>query len=328
MFLNKSRVMVGAALLLLSGCASDEVDLKSSPYTQAAVIKDMGGTYKIGKPYQIMGQWYYPKEDYTYSEEGIASWYGEDFHAKKTANGEDYNMNTLTAAHRTLPLPSIVRVTNLENGRSLVLRVNDRGPYAKNRIIDVSKRGAELLGFKSKGTAKVRVEILPKESVALKQALLEQDFEPNYALYNAKAEAYDAEVPPPASMLPAVQQAQLDGDRNYLVGAGSAQVVEEKPVEKINIVSREEVKVPVMTANNGNKFFVQAGAFSKPELARRLSNQLSRVGTVKLSQATVNGSPFYRVRLGPYNDSADAETTLEKLRDYGINDARIVKDAD
>lgn len=325
MMLKKTSFVLGCALLLLAGCASDEVDLKSSPYTQAATIKDMGGTYKVGKPYQIMGQWYYPKEDYNYSEEGIASWYGEDFHEKKTANGEDYNMNTLTAAHRTLPLPSIVRVTNLENGRSLVLRVNDRGPYAKNRIIDISKRGAELLGFKSKGTAKVRVEILPKESVALKQALLEQDFEPNYALYNAKAEAFNQEVPPPANMLPEVQQAQLDGDLNYLVGAGSPQAAA-KPEEKIEIVSREEVKVPAMTAGGGKKFFVQAGAFSKQESAKRLSSQLSKVGSVNLTQATVQGNPFYRVRLGPYNDTADAEATVEKLRDYGINDARVVKD--
>ena len=252
MSLGKLQFLPIAALLLLSGCASDEVDLKSSPYTQAATIKDMGGTYKIGKPYQIMGQWYYPKEDYNYSEEGIASWYGEDFHEKTTANGEEYNMNTLTAAHRTLPLPSIVRVTNLENGRSLVLRVNDRGPYAKNRIIDISKRGAELLGFKTKGTAKVRVEVLAKESVALKQALLEQDFEPNYALYNAKSEAFNQEVPPPSSMLPEVQQAQLNGDRNYLVGAGNPQN-QVQSEEKVTIVSREEVKVPVMQAAGGRK---------------------------------------------------------------------------
>lgn len=327
MSLGKLQFLPIVALLLLSGCASDEVDLNSSPYTQAATIKDMGGTYKIGKPYQIMGQWYYPKEDYNYSEEGIASWYGEDFHEKTTANGEEYNMNTLTAAHRTLPLPSIVRVTNLENGRSLVLRVNDRGPYAKNRIIDISKRGAELLGFKTKGTAKVRVEILAKESVALKQALLEQDFEPNYALYNAKSETFNQEVPPPSSMLPEVQQAQLNGDRNYLVGAGNPQN-QVQSEEKVTIVSREEVKVPVMQAAGGRKFFVQAGAFLKQESAKRLSSQLSRVGEVNLTQATVNGNPFYRVRLGPYNDEGEAEVALGKLRNYGINDARIVKDVD
>lgn len=160
----------------VAGCASHGTPELAglSPKAQAVVIKQYGGVYKVGNPYQIMGRWYYPKEDYSYSEVGTASWYGDDFHAKRTANGEKYDMNTLTAAHRTLPLPSIVRVTNLENGRSLVVRVNDRGPYAKERIIDISKRGAQLLGYQTKGTAKVKVEIMADESRALKAALLNQ----------------------------------------------------------------------------------------------------------------------------------------------------------
>ena len=160
----------------LVGCSSHGTPELSglSPKAQATVIKQYGGTYKVGNPYQIMGRWYYPKEDYNYSETGIASWYGEDFHAKRTANGEKYDMHTLTAAHRTLPLPCIVRVTNLENGRSLVVRVNDRGPYAKDRIIDLSKRAAQLLGYQMQGTTKVKVEIMAKESRALKNAILNQ----------------------------------------------------------------------------------------------------------------------------------------------------------
>ena len=167
---NLLTPLAAAAILLLSGCASDRLNL--GEYSQRSIFSAKGSSYKIGKPYKIRGQWYYPAEDYGYSEVGTASWYGEDFHAKYTANGEVYNMHTLTAAHRTLPLPSIVRVTNLENGRSLVLRVNDRGPFAKNRIIDISKRGAQLLGFPNKGTAKVRVEIMAEESKDLKQAIL------------------------------------------------------------------------------------------------------------------------------------------------------------
>ncbi len=143
-----------------------------SPEAQARIIKDYGGIYKVGNPYKVAGRWYYPKEDYNYVEEGMASWYGEDFNGKRTANGERYNMNTLTAAHRTLPLPSIVRVTNLQNGRSVVLRVNDRGPYVKDRIIDLSKRGAQLLGYMGQGTTRVRVEIMAKESKELKEAML------------------------------------------------------------------------------------------------------------------------------------------------------------
>ena len=158
---------------MLSSCATGTPELSGlSPQAQAKIIKDYGGIYKVGNPYKIGDRWYYPKEDYNYSETGIASWYGEDFNGKLTANGERYNMNTLTAAHRTLPLPSIVKVTNLQNGRSVVLRVNDRGPYVKDRIIDLSKRGAQLLGYMGQGTTKVKVEIMAKESKALKEAML------------------------------------------------------------------------------------------------------------------------------------------------------------
>ena len=165
------------SVLFLGACAYGRVDLGNGKYTQASAITGQGGVYKVGNPYKIMGKWYYPKEDYSYSEVGVASWYGKDFHAKTTANGEKYDMNSLTAAHRTLPLPSIVKVTNLENGRSLVLRVNDRGPYAKNRIIDVSRRASQLLGFFTQGTTKVRVEVLEKESKALKAALIGEPVE-------------------------------------------------------------------------------------------------------------------------------------------------------
>ena len=168
-------LLLSFALFGCSGAGTPEVG-NLSPKAQAVVIKQYGGIYKIGNPYQIMGRWYYPKEDYNYSEVGMASWYGDDFHAKKTANGEKYDMNTLTAAHRTLPLPSIVKVTNLENGRSLVVRVNDRGPYVKERIIDLSKRAASLLGYQTKGTAKVKVEIMEKDSKALKAAMLGQEY--------------------------------------------------------------------------------------------------------------------------------------------------------
>lgn len=122
------------------------------------------GVYKIGKPYTIMGKTYYPHIDEDYVEVGMASWYGKDFHNKKTSNGETYNMNDFTAAHRTLPMPSMVRITNLENGRSIKVRINDRGPFVKNRIIDVSKRVAEELNFHNQGTTKVKVEYLKEET--------------------------------------------------------------------------------------------------------------------------------------------------------------------
>ena len=117
-----------------------------------------GGSYKVGKPYKIRGKRYVPREDPNYSKVGLASWYGPNFHGRLTANGEIYDQYSLSAAHPTLPLPSYAKVTNLENGASVTVRVNDRGPYAHNRIIDLSAHAARLLGYTKKGVAKVRVE--------------------------------------------------------------------------------------------------------------------------------------------------------------------------
>lgn len=164
-----------AAALLVAGLAACGGGDETPTVKQTSANNGGGprmGAYKVGAPYQVDGTWYYPREDYDYDETGVASWYGPDFDGKSTANGETYDMGDLTAAHRTLPLPSIVRVTNLENGKSLVLRINDRGPFAKSRIIDVSKRAAIALGFHDAGTTRVRVQILADESRSLKAQIL------------------------------------------------------------------------------------------------------------------------------------------------------------
>jgi rare lipoprotein A len=164
----RSAVAV-ATCLVLANCASSNkfasrVDPKygvsSSPRVVAfgEPVPKGGGTYRVGKPYTVAGRVYVPEEDANYREEGLASWYGDDFHGRLTANGEVFDMASLTAAHPTLPMPCYARVTNLRNGKSLIVRVNDRGPYHNNRLIDVSNKAAELLEFKGNGVARVRVE--------------------------------------------------------------------------------------------------------------------------------------------------------------------------
>ncbi len=117
-----------------------------------------GGNYRVGKPYMVAGRAYFPSADPRYTADGIASWYGADFHGRLTANGEVFDMHSLSAAHPTMPMPSYARVTNLDNGRSIIVRVNDRGPYAQNRVIDVSIAAAKALDFYGRGLAHVRVE--------------------------------------------------------------------------------------------------------------------------------------------------------------------------
>ena len=160
------RTLVGVSLgaLVITACAAPKPKLASRlPQEPSAAGKGpsgAGGTYKVGKPYQVAGVWYVPKEDPNYNRVGVASWYGAQFHAKTTANGETFDMDAMTAAHTTLPMPSLVEVTNLENGRKVVVRVNDRGPFVGDRIIDMSRAAARELDFESKGLARVRVRYL------------------------------------------------------------------------------------------------------------------------------------------------------------------------
>jgi rare lipoprotein A len=165
-----NRTPVAASL---NSSSSSNASAPSSPQTSAVPanaanesIPRGGGAFKLGNPYTINGQTYYPAHDPNYRADGIASWYGRDFHGRKTANGEVYDMNAISAAHPTMPLPSYARVTHLENGRSIIVRVNDRGPYAKGRIIDLSTGAAKALGSHGQGLAPVRVEYVGRAQLA------------------------------------------------------------------------------------------------------------------------------------------------------------------
>lgn len=250
---HKILSVLAVSALILSSCATDKVGLNS----QRAALSNISGTYKVGNPYKIRGKWYYPKEDYSYVETGIASWYGADFHAKYTANGEVYDMNTLTAAHRTLPLPSIVRVTNLENGRSLVLRVNDRGPFAKNRIIDISKRGAQLLGFQAQGTAKVKVEILEEESKALKTALTGKPCAPVATYAKITPKVITNEKTPALSSYTATTPA----GNNFYIQAGSFSRKETADNLKSQLHKYGNIRVIPADIDGTRYYRVQVGPF-------------------------------------------------------------------
>jgi rare lipoprotein A len=165
-----------AAAMMLAGCSATgkyagnidpQYGVSSSPrvIAEGQPVPKGGGKYRVGKPYTVAGRVYTPEHNPHYRAEGMASWYGSDFHGRLTANGEVYDKEAISAAHPTLPLPSYARVTNLANGRSIIVRVNDRGPYAKNRLIDLSSKAAELLRYKSVGLARVRVEYVGPASI-------------------------------------------------------------------------------------------------------------------------------------------------------------------
>lgn len=317
----------GLLLVLLCGllcsCSSGTPELAGlSPQAQAEIIKKYGGIYKVGKPYKIAGRWYYPKEDYNYSETGIASWYGEDFNGKSTANGERYDMNTLTAAHRTLPLPCIVRVTNLQNRRSIVVRVNDRGPYVKDRIIDLSKRGAQLLGYIGQGTAKVKVEIMPKESKALKMAMLGQyspaaeeraeEAKPAHSLYESSAERIEiSEKEAQKAQIYAssggksIAVGEYDSDKDgslYQAAYGSAATADGKVINKSlqEIKGADSVYVP---QNNG----IYGEAARNPEVDTR---------AVKGNKYQYSAG-YYYIQAGSFTQYELAHKLSVRLKEYG-----------
>ena len=167
-----SALVIGSLALANCSGSSSRLDPKWGVASSPRVVEPGepvpkgGGRYRVGKPYTVAGRVYVPEEDANYRAEGYASFYGDDFHGRYTANGEIFDKESISAAHQTLPLPSYARVTNLSNNRSIIVRINDRGPYAHGRLIDVSVKTAHLLGFHSHGTAKVNVEYVGSAPLA------------------------------------------------------------------------------------------------------------------------------------------------------------------
>ncbi len=307
----RARWLWAASLGLgLAACAETEFVVDS---TKAVTRPAPPGTYKVGDPYQIDGIWYYPAVDYAYDESGIASWYGDDFHGKPTANGEPYDMNGLTAAHRTLPLPSIVQVTNLENGRSLKLRINDRGPFAHGRIIDVSRRAAQLLGFEQQGTARVRVEILSDDSRLL-------------AGQTTGGGVAAGEPVPEAAPRVAVTAQELPGSAPAAAPAGGASSAPPAVQQLASAPTIEPDGQVIQLPVKPTGIYVQAGAFTDQYNATRLKAKLTQFGPVKIVPVIVDGQQFYRVRLGPLASVADADNMLSQVVQAGLADARLVVD--
>lgn len=346
------------AVLALAACAS----APEPPPSARVRDPQTGGVYKVGKPYAIKGVLYTPRVDYAYDETGTASWYGPGFHNQQTANGEIYDMNDLTAAHTTLPLPSIVRVTNLDNGRSLKLRLNDRGPFVNGRIIDVSRRASQLLGFYEAGTAPVRVEIVADESRQLAEALTRPAAEPAAAVVvAAAAPATDARAPAlPAAAEPAPTQLP-EPDSVALSPAALALLADAPPhtadradppaqaaeagkaasaVADVDDGFSAEAIAPAR-GNQGDerrhgliarrdetrtRAYVQAGAFADARNAAWARQRLAQLGSVEVRNASADGRGLFRVRLGPFASNTDAQRMLARVIGEGFSGSHVVYD--
>ncbi len=330
-----------ALMLALAGCATPRYGAPPLPH------------HKIGKPYKVNGVWYRPAHDPGYNKVGTASWYGRDFHGRATANGEKYNMNALTAAHTTLPLPSMVEVTNLDNKRRIVVRVNDRGPFASNRIIDLSRASARKLGFEKKGLARVRVRYLgpaplpgqrgnriyakaaptPPATVAKTHPITEARNGVTGAV--RVVEKPPLASPPPAPS-PSVSAPSVSPPPRataiILASAPASPSVQPQVVPPVSDTA--EVRQPPEAKPTPAKatpaavtilYAIRVAALSSLDNIEAVRASLGDVGTLRLSRVERDdGRVFYRVNMGPYSERAEAVKRLEAVREAGYGDARVI----
>ncbi len=304
------------------------------------------GTYKVGKPYKIDGVTYTPQESFNHVETGVASWYGPGFHGKSTANGERYDQSERTAAHRTLQMPSIVRVTNLDNGMSTVVRINDRGPFARSRVIDLSRTAAEELDIVRNGTGRVRIDQLTAESLAVKDVAISGGgpAEQYAAVAQVSAGQRGAAARPPAQVMasaqpvaapaPVVQAVWPTNPREPAIDTTPMATPAPTPARTGNGVSIASLAaagpppatLPPSMAHAAAGFYVQTGAFATAENAERQRGAVRSYGTSMVSPVASGGREVYRVRIGPYSTMDAAGIVADRLKRSGYGDARVVSD--
>ena len=281
-------VIFGVAISL-AGCVATRHGKLPPPQAEPAAAPQGRNAAKTA-PYEVFGQRYYPVTDSTgYRERGVASWYGGKFHGRPTANGERYDMYQYTAAHKTLPLPTWVRVTNLRNGNAVTVRVNDRGPFVKNRLIDLSYAAAEKLGMVGDGTTLVEVEAIDS---------LDAD---STAIVSAAA------APPPGRPAPEPRPAIV-------------QPVAAQPEPAPAAASGGPATAATL--------YIQVGAFGDLANARRMRTTLynAGIGDVRLSSAAVEGTDVHRVQIGPVPGVLEYDAMMARLDALGISDTHLVTD--
>lgn len=283
------------AAIALTACASGG---SSGPYGKSPTPTT--GHYKVGKPYKINGKWYRPAVDDDYDRRGVASWYGPNFHGKPTANGEVFDMALVSAAHTTLPLPSLVEVTNLENGRKLVVRVNDRGPFAHNRIIDLSRAAAQELGFLEQGLAKVRVRFVGPASLDVRddraRPRARETFSP-------AAPVAPAPVPIPRHTEPVGETGNIGDLLGSLDTSGAG--------EQHRLEPAGDYHLEIIRLRNIADLSV-------------VEQDLIGLGDLLISRSDDSLGPVYRITMGPFTDLNSAQTALLSVQNAGYAGASLI----
>ena len=350
-----------AVSIILGSCSSNtssrRAEVNPQVYKLGDKVPEGGGVRKTGSRYKIKGRWYKPQETAYASQVGVASWYGEYFHGRKTANGEWYDMERLSAAHPTMPIPSYVRVTNLENRRSIVVRVNDRGPYASERIIDMSHAAAEELGFVRQGTVRVKVKYIgdaPLEGDIPDMQYADRGNNGRRPLITASTTNGSKSIatppkPKPGSAgsdvsvakggpksSPLADELLANGPLGYRRPVSTASVpgkttLGEKPRlgRPDTTLSTKPLKLKtkksktLKTSDNRHGFYIQAASFRQLDHAQSLKDELAHLGIFDILPVEIGSDTFYRVRVGPFPEEGEAVRFRKKIAETGLQDARV-----
>jgi rare lipoprotein A len=271
--------------------------------------------YVVGEPYQAGGVWRYPREQFAYRDTGLAILLVREPGAALTADGEAFDPDALAAAHRTLQLPALARVTNLETGRAVLVRLNDRGPAAPGRLIAVTRRAADLLGAAGSAPFRVRVEVLETESRQLAAALA---VAAPLEVAAAPVDTVQAEtLAPPAGAAPS--------GRGLVAAAGP--VVPAAPATTAPAAAPARLPEQVwQTAPSPGALFVECGSFARPQYAAIMQRRLAALGARVSTDPAAPRDAAWRVRIGPLRDAAEADATLDRALAAGVSDARIIVD--
>jgi len=317
----RSFGLLAVAAISLAACATPKYDVGKSGYTATArndttrgsaprhgstVGKDGKPLRGTEKPYQINGVWYYPREEKDYNVVGIGSWYGEQFHNRRTSNGEIFDMDVPSAAHKTLPLPCLVEVTNLDNGKKMVVRVNDRGPFVDGRIIDLSKAAAQQLGYARAGVARVRVKYV---GPAPKNAF---DTPRQYSQVSSAPRSFDDIKEPP-------QRVQVLPQRP------DPEPVWTPPPAPVQQTVAPPVSAPDPVFASAKAYRVQAGSFSNRENAEKAVRQLSGAGQASIDAIERPTGTLYRVTVQAGQDEGEAWSLRDRVESLGYQGATVLR---
>ena len=297
---NSRNIFYIIFLILIQGCTSS-VEVAANLGKKYLIPKEekkitQKPIYKIGKKYNVGGKYYYPKKDLYYNKTGIASWYGPKFHGKLTANGEIYNQYALTAAHKTLPLPSAVKVTNLKNNKSIVLRINDRGPFVNDRIIDLSSKAADILDLKREGTGLVRVQILREKSLYLEKLAKQGSF-------------------PEINDLKETELPNITIPRKVAVKI--------KDTKNQKIVTKK-INYNLKNLNKEYKIYIKLASFSSKKNAEIMKKKVSYIDKVKIYKIYKLNKTLYQVKAGPFLSVEKVDQLHSLLLQKGMQGAKII----